>query len=274
MADETVRRTIEMIDNGTSQYGYAQNYGYDNYGVADGNPKNLPVQSGGPQRHGSGNNMHGRQRPGGSPTGYSVNPAISAKTNGTSTFMITVSVAQTGGGSTNTFNPVFMFGGEAFSNSTNGYTAVKNASQITGLAFTNGKNVITFKYLNPADPTKFSVYTVSLATDGEYPFILNSLTGKNAMQVVGIQTEISDVTKTSQLKQGMQTFELDEFGKSTTNDLTTPKDLYQQQSDGIFLPHSFPISGKKGFLNNVLDIDGFSVTYYFYVNPMKGGCGC
>lgn len=248
--DEQLKRTIAMLDEGNSNYGYAQeNYGYDNEYGLDPRRRHLPAK-------------RGKEA-----TNYSVNPAIAAKTQGTSTFQISVSCVKTGTGSGNTYNPIFLFGGEAFSNSSKGYLAVKNSGQVTALAVTNNKNVITFKY--STDVNNFSVYTVTLVTDGEYPFILNSLSGVNKMDIVGTQIEISDVAQSAQLKLGIQTFFLDEFGKSTTNDLTTPKDLYQQQNDGIFLPHKFEISGKRGIITNVLEVEGFSVTYYMYAIPGK-----
>lgn len=261
--DRQLRETIKMLDEGSSNYGYAQNdygydqdYGYDEeYGAFD------------PRRRGQGRRNNLPMRPGQAKTNYSVNPAIANKTQGTSTFQVQVSCVKTGTGSGNTYNPIFLFGGEAFSNASKGYLAVRNANQVTALTVANNKNVITFKY--STDNDNYSVYTVTLITDGEYPFILNSLSGVNKMDVVGTQIEISDVAQTSQLKQSIQTFFLDEFGKSTTNDLTTPKDLYQQQDDGIFLPHKFEISGKRGIITNVLEVNGFSVTYYMYAIPGK-----
>lgn len=262
--DEQLKRTIAMLDEGNSNYGYANNdygygndYGYDNeYGAFNpnrGGRRNLPTAQ---------MNQRGKGA-----TNYSVNSAIAAKTQGTSTFQVQISCAKTGTGSGNTYNPIFLFGGEAFSNASKGYLAVRNANQVTALTVANNKNVITFKY--STDANNYSVYTVTLVTDGEYPFIMNSLSGVNKMDVVGTQIEISDVAQTAQLKQSIQTFFLDEFGKSTTNDLTTPKDLYQQQNDGIFLPHKFEISGKRGIITNVLEIEAFSVTYYMYAIPGK-----
>jgi hypothetical protein len=90
------------------------------------------------------------------------------------------------------------------------------------------------------------------------------------MKVNGIQSEISDVLQQSQLSSEISTFYFDEFGKAQTDDLTTPKDLYQQQSNGIFMPHEFEISGKRGLLTNVLDVNNFVVKYYFYATPFKG----
>ncbi len=248
--DEQLKRTIAMLDEGNSNYGYAnENYGYDNEYGLDPRRKNLPGNRGK------------------NATNYSVNPAIAAKTYGTSTFQVSISCAVTGTGSGNTYNPIFLFGGEAFSNTSKGYLAVKNANQVTALAVTNNKNVITFKY--STDNGNYSTYTVTLVTDGEYPFIMNSLSGVNKMDVVGTQVEISDVAQAAQLKLGIQTFFLDEFGKATSNDLTTPKDLYQQAQDGLFLPHKFEISGKRGIITNVLEVNGFSVTYFMYAIPGK-----
>jgi hypothetical protein len=209
--------------------------------------------------------------PAGQPTNYSVNPAIQNKTYGTDTFRVSITVNKTGTGSGNTYNPVFLFGGNAFTNASKGYTAVQNAGQVTSLVFANGKNAINFRYAT--DGANYTDYTVSLTTEGEYPFVINSLSNRKYM-VQGFQSQISDVSELSQLDLPMSSFYLNEFGKADTNDLTTPIDLYQQRDNGIFYPHQFPISGIEGLVTNILDVDNFVVNYYFFCNKIKGGCGC
>lgn len=203
--------------------------------------------------------------PGGNPTNYSVNPAIAAKTAGKNTMQVTISAARTGGGSGSVSDPIFLFGSNAFTNASVGYTAVQNSNQITAVGTSGGKNVVTFKYLNGGDPAKYTTYTVTLTTAGEYPYVLNSFSGGNKMRVYGMQIQISDAAQAAQLQAGLKTFYLDQFGKSTQDDLTTPTDLYQQATNGVFIPHEFEISGSRGLVANILNVDGFSVSYYMYV---------
>lgn len=225
-----VRQAIETIDS----FGFSNNYG---------------LVPGGPSQ-----------------TSYSVNPAIQNRTQGASTFQITISAARTGTGSGNTYDPIYLFGGDAYTNASVGYNAVSPAAKVTSAGTANGKNTIRFRYDAVAgEAANSTLYTVTLSTSGEYPFILSSLSGNNKMTVVGMQMRISDASETEQLTNPMATFFLDEFGKATSNDLTTPQDLYQQQTDGIFLPHTFEISGRRGLITNVQNVDGFSVSYYFWV---------
>lgn len=196
------------------------------------------------------------------------NPMIQAKTFGKSTFMVNITVAKTGTGSGNTENPIWLFGANAFNNCSVPYSAVAVASprQAVTTAFVNGKNVIVFTYT--ASVGNYSTYTISLGTTGEYPFILNSQVGKKGLFVSGVQMEISDTAYISQLTNEINTFYLNEYGKAVTNDLTTPTDLYQQLTNGIFLPHEFKISGDDGMQINVLEVNGFVVKLYFYANPL------
>lgn len=207
-------------------------------------------------------------------TNYTVNPAIKNATQGTSTLQISITVAKTGTGSGNSANPVYLFGGDALTNTSKGYTAVSvnNPVQTTSFGFTNNKNTLVFRY---GTDTNNATYTVSLSTDGEYPFALNSLSGKKFYNVKGIQMDVANAAHVAQLSNAIKTFELNEFGKATTNDLTTPKDLYQQQTNGIFIPHVFPISGRKGIILNVNETDTMVLNLYTYVdtNP-PGGCAC
>lgn len=197
---------------------------------------------------------------------YSINPAIANRTRNKSTFMVTIDVDVTGTGSGNTFDPVFLFGGSSLNNSDTPYLQVQSAGQEITFGTVNGKNVVIFKY--QASVGNYTTYTVSLGTQGEYPFILNNLSGENEMRVNAIQTQISDVTKQSQLSSEIYTFEFDSFGKAVTNDLTTPIDLYQQSDSGVFMPHEFNISNKKGMVLDVLNVDGFQVKLYFYATPL------
>jgi hypothetical protein len=199
-------------------------------------------------------------------TNYSINPSIQALTAGASTSQLTISCAVGGTGSGNSFNPVFLFGSDAFTNASKGYTSVQLTSpaQITATGFTNSKNVITFKY---GGDTNFATYTVSQSTKGEYPFWLNSLTGNKTQRVRGMQISLSDAADVAQLANTLQTFELDQFGRAVTNDLTQPKDLYQQQTNGIWITSAFEISGRKGFLINVNENAGLQLDIFMYVDP-------
>lgn len=199
-------------------------------------------------------------------TNYSINPKISHNTRNCSTFMVTISVARTGTGSGNTFDPVFLFGSDAYQGMDTPYASVERAGQVVTLDFVNGKNVVIFTYTASAGNS--TAYTVSLGTKGEYPFILNSLAGNSGnakMNVKGVQIEISDVDQSAQLTNEMSTFELDEYGAASTNDLTTPMDLYQNLTNGVYIPHEFELSGRKGLVLDVQNVNGFVVKYYFYV---------
>ena len=240
---DPVKETIMLLDQNAANFGFSNDQGYSqDFGLA--NRKKMEMMKN-------------------SPTNYSVNPAIQNQTRGSSTFKVNVTVKQTAGGAVDTELPIFLFGGKAFTNAKSGYTAVSKNNQITSLGFVNGKNVLIFKYVDPADSTKFTEYFVTLGTDGEYPYVLNSVADRPLM-VNGVQIEISDVSKQQQLTRSISKFFIDEFGKSSTNDLTTPKDLYQQASNGIFLPHKFKISGDDGIVTNVLNVDAFSVDYFFF----------
>lgn len=197
----------------------------------------------------------------------SISPEIRQKTVGCSTLRITTSVVVNGTGSGNSANPIFFFGGDAFTNASRGYNAVTaNAQLTTALTVANGKNVITFKYANTDTPgTNYTTYTVTLGTAGEYPFVLSSYTGDKGAFVNGLQMNISDASETTQLSSPMQTFFLNEFGKASSNDLSTPPDLYQQADDGIWLPHEFPISGRQGFMVDILDVNAFRVDLYLFI---------
>jgi len=243
--NENLRRTLEGIEN----FGFSQNYG-----LAE-----IP-------------NAARMGRP--NPVNYSINPALNASTMGTSTVQLTVSVTKTGTGSGNDYNPVFLFGSDAITNANKGYTAVQvnNPVQATATAFTNGKNVITFTYTESVGNA--AAYTVSQSTDGEYPFFLNSLSGTKTMKVKSMQISVADAADVAQLTNSIQTFELDEFGKSTTNDLTVPIDLYQQQTNGRIYPAPFDISGRKGLKLNVNETNNMVLNIYMYVDPKIAGCGC
>lgn len=267
--DKSVKDTIKYLDSLSNEYGFSQDYG-----LADPNglqPHHIEAMKGLIAKHHAGGHTHlgvKHDTPAGQhQTSFSANAEIAKRTQGKSTFMVTVNVKRTGTGSGNVFNPVFLFGGESFNNSATPYIQVESAGQVVTTKVSGGKNVIVFTYGSGGNTT---AYEVSLATAGEYPFILNSLVGMNKMHVNGIQTQISDPTQVSQLTQEFTTFFFDEFGKASTDDLTTPPDLYQYQNNGIFLPHQFEISGKRGVVNNVLDIDGFQVKYYIYATPFKG----
>jgi len=242
---------LQKVLNGIDSYGYS-----GNYGLADG--ANLPANN--PSIN----------------TNYTINPAIQRMTAGCSTAQLTITVAKTSTGSGNTFNPVFLFGSDAFSNAAQGYTAVQLASpiQYTSTGFTNSKNVIVFTYKDPSDPTaKYSTYTVSQSTDGEYPFWLNQLTGNKTNMVNAMQLTVADANDVAQLNNAIQTFELDQFGKATTNDLTQPKDLYQQQTNVIWYTNPFAISGRKGIKLNVNETNAMVLNLFMYVKPVEG-CGC
>lgn len=207
-------------------------------------------------------------------TNYTVNSAIQNLTAGCSTSQLTITVDKVGTGSGNTYNPVFLFGQDAFSNTSRGYTAVQVTApvQATSLSFTNNKNVVVFSYVALAD-TNYTTYTVSQSTDGEYPFWLNSLTGDKSNIINAMQLTLADAADEAQLQNTIQTFALDQFGKSTTNDLTQPKDLYQQQTNGLWITNPFEVSGKKGVKINVNETDGMILNLFMYVKPGKG-CGC
>lgn len=243
--NENLRRTLEGLEN----FGFSQNYG-----LAE-----IP-------------NASRMAKP--NPTSYSVNPIVSETTVGTSTVQLTVSVVKTGTGSGNAYNPVFLFGSDAITNANKGYTAVQvnNPVQATATAFTNGKNVITFTYTESVGNA--AAYTVSQSTDGEYPFFLNSLSGTKTMKVKGMQISVADAADVAQLTNSIQTFELDEFGKAMTNDLTVPIDLYQQQTNGRWYPTQFDISGRKGLKLNVNQTNNMILNIFMYVDPKISGCGC
>jgi hypothetical protein len=209
-----------------------------------------------------------------SKTNYTINPAIQQITQGKSTFQLTIKCDVTGTGSGNDFNPVFLFGGDAYTNTSRGYSAVQvtNPVQQTAAGFTNNKNVITFKYAATVD--NYSTYTVSLSTDGEYPFILSSLSGKKSFMLEAFQMTLSDAADVAQLNNSIQTFELDEFGKSTSNDLTTPKDLYQQQTNGLWITNPVEVSGRKGIKLNVNETNNLQLNLFCYVGKSSSGCGC
>lgn len=211
-----------------------------------------------------------------SPTNYTINPAIQRLTQDCSTAQLTITVAKASTGSTNTYNPVFLFGSDAYTNTSQGYTAVQVASpaQYTAAGFSNSKNTIVFTYKDPSDPTvKYSTYTVSQSTDGEYPFWLNQLTGDKSNVINAMQITVADAAHVAQLNNAIQTFELNQFGKSTSNDLTQPKDLYQQQTNGIWYTNPFEVSGKKGIKLNVNETNGMVLNLFMYVKPGKS-CGC
>lgn len=240
---------IEKIDRegGMSNYGYSGN----NYGLAS--------------------------APAVSPTNNTANAALQALTVGCSTVQLTVTVAKASTGSTNTVNPVFLFGGDAYSNTAQGYTAVAVASpvQYTSNAFTNSKNTVVFTYKDPADPTvKYSTYTVSQSTAGEYPFWLNSMQGKKGNMVKAMQLTVADSAHISQLNNAVSTFRLDQYGKSTTNDLTQPKDLYQFNDNGIWYTNPFPITGRDGLKLLVNETNGMVLNLFMYVDPSPIGCEC
>lgn len=193
----------------------------------------------------------------------SANPAIQNRTNGQSTFQVNVKVKKTNRGAPDSDYPVFLFGGKAFTNAFKSYTAVDNQGQSGSIAFLNGKNVIVLKYIDPIENTNFTEFIISLSTAGEYPYVLNSLADR-ALMVKGVQLQVVDPANVAQLDLGISKFSIDEFGKSTTNDLTTPTDLYQLSTKGVFIPHQFKISGDEGIINRVLNIDRHEVNYFFY----------
>ncbi|RME14241.1 MAG: hypothetical protein D6799_07285 [Bacteroidetes bacterium] len=260
--DEVVKRTIENLDASASEYGYsadeygysAENYSEEEHGLTISRLKSLGRKISTPRA---------------AQTNYSINPRVAAVGSGASTFKVDVLVKKMGIGSRNSSNPVFLFGPNAILgigagaglDNTVGYLSVKNAGQRTRFGVVNGKNVLTIFY---GDDINNHTYIITLGTEGEYPFFLGTLT-KSSFKVKGVQIEISDSTQTAQLSQALVHFELNAFGKSQTNDLTTPRDLYQQQPGGVFIPHQFEIGPNKGLITNVLAIDGFTVSYYFYI---------
>lgn len=270
--DSKVNKIIKMLDSKAANFGFSQNnkFGLTNDGqlveLSSGQILNPAVDLGNAELMTMENVNMGRPVRNVQPVNYTINKSIQTATAGADTFMITIDVNKVGNGSGNTKNPVWLFGGDAYKNTARPYATVLNAGQIASVSFVDTKNVIIFKYENAVNPeTNYSEYTISLGTSGEYPFILNSLSGENMLKVLAMQLEISDVNLLNQLTAGMNTFKLDEFGKATTNDLTTPKDLYQQQSNGLYIPHKYPISGKEGLQLQVLESDGLNVKYYFYI---------
>ena len=242
--DTNIKQVLRDIEN----YGYSENYGLNDGGAQ----QSLPSIA----------------------TNYTVNPAIQRQTAGCSTSQITITVAKTGTGSGNTKNPVFLFGGDAYSNASKGYTAVQinSPNQETANAYTNGKNVITFKYVASAGVNE-SLYTVSQSTAGEYPFWLNQLTGDKTNIVMATQLTLDNAADVAQLNNTVKQFTLDQFGKADTNDLTQPKDLYQQQTNGLWWTNPFEISGKKGIIIQVNETNAMVLNLFMYVKP-KPGCGC
>lgn len=255
--EDVVKQTIESLDAQASEYGYsAEEHGLilPRLNISRGIVRptvaqQQPVQS--------------------IQTNYSANPSIAAVGRGASTFMVEISVKKNGTGGGSSKNSVFLFGpnailgigaGFGFDN-TIGYLSVMNAGQKTRFAVQNNKNVLQFIY---GDDTNNYTYTVTLGTAGEYPFFLGTLT-KSQFNVIGVQIEISDENQTQQLTSAIQHFKLNAFGKSETNDLTTPRDLYQQQRGGVFIPHNFVIGPNMGIITDVLAIDGFVVKYYFFI---------
>lgn len=259
MGNDIVKRTIANLDKNIGNYGFSNNYGLSsaqfNQMVQDGviNTNTLTQNNLGNQNNDVLVNPN-----------YTVNKGIAERTKGTSTFMVTINAVRTGTGSGNGTDIIQLFGSEAYTNAATPYNVVGRNSQTVANVLYSNKNAVRFTYGGGGNTT---AYNVSLGTAGEYPFILNSLSGKNRKRVVGIQIEISDAAQISQLSNGIQTFELDEFGKSTINDLTTPRDLYQQVDTGIFIPHDFFISGREGIQMNVNNVDAFQVKMYFYVLP-------
>jgi hypothetical protein len=253
-----MNQALQEVLNGLDNYGFSANYGLAKTGFDRVMPANMPMPA----------NM---ARP--NPTNYSVNPVVSQTTVGTSSVQLSITVAKTLTGSGNSFNPVFLFGSDAITNSSRGYTVVKVNSPVqqTAFAFANNKNVVRFTY---GDVTNFSTYTVSQSTDGEYPFFLNSLSGTKTMKVKGMQVSVANAADVAQLTNSIQTFEVDEFGKSMTNDLTVPIDLYQQQTNGRWYPAQFEISGRKGLQLNVNEVNALELNLFLYVDPKISGCNC
>jgi hypothetical protein len=230
-----VERAIAEIDQSVGNYGYSESYGM------------LPGQ------------MAAK-----SAVNYSINPEIARATAGTSIVQVKISCVKNGTGSGNTENPVFLFGGDAFTNTSRGYNAVQvvGSTLTTALTVSNGKNVVTFRH---GDGTNNATYTVTLGTAGDYPFMLNS---RSRFESHGMQIDLSDSTNVSQLTTAIKTFFLDEFGKAETNDLTTPKDLYQQATNGLFVKAQFKISPREGLIVNVLEVNNFTVSYYLYLRKI------
>jgi hypothetical protein len=258
---------LRAIIQGIDSFGFDGN----SFGLAEGAPR-LGAAGSLAQRLSAPNQTN--MTPPSIATNYTVNSAIQQLTAGCSTSQLTITVTKTGAGSGNTYNPVFLFGSDAFSNTSKGYTAVTVNSpvQATSLAFTNNKNVVVFTYA--ADPgVAQSVYKVSQTTDGEYPFWLNSLTGDKSNIVNAMQLTLGDAADEAQLQNTIQTFELNQFGKSISNDLTQPKDLYQQQTNGLWITNPFEISGRKGIKINVNETNNMVLNLFMYVKPGKG-CGC
>lgn len=195
-------------------------------------------------------------------TNYSINKAIASAEG--STFMVNVKCAKTGTGSGNTKNPVFLFGSDAWAGMSKPYSSVQNAGQVVSTSFVDGKNVIIFKYATDAD--NYTTYTVTLTTKGDYIFILNKLTGgKSKFEVQGLQINVSDVDYASALTKGLQKFWLDAFGAADSNDLLTPQDLYQQQTNGVYIPHKYPISGSDGLIFQAQEVNNLEWDFYFTV---------
>lgn len=241
MSDK-LQRMISDIDN----YGYSA--GNENYGLAD---NSRPAVS----------------------TNYTTNPEIQKLTTGCSTAQLTITVAKTGTGSGNTYNPVFLFGGDAFTSASKGYTVVQvnTPVQTTATAYTNNKNVITFTYAT--DGSNNTKYTVSQSTAGEYPFWLNQMTGGCKSTVAAMQLFVGDATHVSQLNNAIKTFSLDQYGKATSDDLTSPKDLYQYNTNGIWYTSPYDISSKKGLVLNVNETDAMVLNLFMYVRPLQE-CSC
>jgi hypothetical protein len=248
-----MNQVLEAVLNGLDHYGFSANYGLAPAGV----DRAIAARMAKPN-----------------PTNYSVNPVVSQTTVGTSSVQLTITVVKNGTGSGNNFNPVFLFGSDAITNAAKGYTVVKVNSpvQATSTAFSNNKNVVVFTYTESVGNS--AVYTVSQSTDGEYPFFLNSLSGTKTMKVKGMQVSVANAADVAQLTNSIQTFEVDEFGKSTTNDLTVPIDLYQQQTNGRWYPAQFDISGRKGLQLNVNQTNAMELNLFLYVDPKISGCGC
>ena len=250
---DIVKETIDNLDAQASEYGYST----EEHGLTLRLPGIQKLQAVRPTQ------------PSAVQTNYSANPSIAAIGKGSSTFMVQVSCQKIGKGGPNTQNTIFLFAPNAILgigagyglDNTIGYLSVQNSGQKTRFGVANGKNVLTFIYGTDTDN---HTYTVTLGTAGEYPFFLGTLQ-KAQYNVVGIQVEISDENQSTQLTSAIQYFKLNAFGKSETNDLTTPRDLYQQQRGGVFIPHQFTIGPNMGIMTDVLAIDGFVVKYYFFV---------
>jgi hypothetical protein len=248
-----VKRTIKGMDDYAGNFGFSQNYGL----AALTEDTSLPVSV----RQAAAAEL-GRPIS----TILSANPAIDKRTYGKSTFMVKITCAVTGTGSGNTENPIFLFAGNAFNNCARPYNSVLANGQTVTTGYHNGKNVLLFRYT--ASVGNYAEYTVTLGTKGDYPFLLNSQSGKAGLWNTGIQIEINDATFDTQLSNEMVAFSLDEFGKAITNDLTTPKDLYQYSTKGVFIPHQFKISGDDGIYFDVLEEPTLETKLYFYATKI------